>query len=232
MKARNLFIPQKDKPLTRQLVANLANGDDDEVNGSAVAELESTYMFRKVPHIPVPGHWLVTSPTPPQRLEWVLELLQKQRELHNQKLMLRKDPRISAAQPDTTFSDEDMKIIMNQWRDTPENWMQPAKFETLPGLSNKQRHQAIKSSFNAMKFQLLGNGALVDFFIRFNLFGAVQPGALTIFTTLAGVHANRCLLESKGGVRESPAPSRAKVQADLSSEGEGPACGAERQLDC
>ena len=92
---------------------------DDNVDDSAVQELENTFMFQKVPHIPVPGHWLVTSPTLPQRLEWVLELLQKQRELHNQKLMLRKDPRVSAAQPDTTFSDEDMIVIMNQWRATP-----------------------------------------------------------------------------------------------------------------
>ena len=35
-----------------------------------------------------------------------------------------------------------------------------------------------------MKFQLLGNAALVDYFIRFNVFGAVQPGALTMFSQL------------------------------------------------
>ena len=232
MMSRNLYIPQMNAPLTRQLVANLADADDDGVYGSSLAELERTYMFRLVPDIPVPGHWDVTSPTPWQRLEWVLEVLHKQREQHNHKLMLRQDPRVSAAQPDIIFSNKDMIDILNEWRATPETWMKAVNLEKLPHLVAQAKHKAVRSSFNAMKFQLLGNGALVDFFIIFNLFGAVQPGALTIFTTLAGAHAIRCLLQSKEGVRESPAPSRAKGPADLSSEGEGPACGAERQLDC
>ena len=181
MRSRNLYIPQKNAPLTRQLVANLADADDDDVYGSSLAELERTYMFRLVPDIPVPGHWDVTSPTPWQRLEWVLELLHKQREQHNHKLMLRKDPRVSAAQPDIIFSNQDMIDILNEWRATPEKWMKAVNLEKLPHLAKQAKHQAVKGSFNAMKFQLLGNAALVNYFIRFNVFGAVQPGALTIF---------------------------------------------------
>ena len=59
--------------------------------------------------------------------------------------------------------------------------MKPAKVETLSGVSNQARHQSMRSSFSAMKFQLLGNGPLADYLIKFNLFGDVQPGAITMF---------------------------------------------------
>ncbi len=97
-----------------------------------------------------------------------MELLQEQRDLHKKRLQRRTDPRVSAAQPDIQFSDNDMTIIMNEWRTTPEKWMQAASFQKLQNLFGQQRHNTIKSSFSAMKFQLLGNAALVDHIIRFN----------------------------------------------------------------
>ena len=66
-------------------------------------------------------------------------------------------------------------------RGSPAKWMKPVNLEKLPDLSNQERHQALKNRFNAMKFQLLGNGPLADYVIRFNLFGAVQPGTITSF---------------------------------------------------
>ena len=174
-------VPLKDTPLSLQFIANLALGDDDNDDAHALEELERTFMFRDVPGKPVPGHWHETNPKRAERLEWVLELLQEQRDLHKKRLQRRTDPRVSAAQPDIQFSDNDMTIIMNEWRTTPDKWMQPASFQKLQNLFGQQRHNTIKSSFSAMKFQLLGNAALVDHIIRFNLCGAVQPAMIRNF---------------------------------------------------
>ena len=84
-------------------------------------------------------------------------------------------------QHDIQFSDEDMIIIMNEWRSTPDKWMQPRSSQKLQTRSRQQRHQTIKSSFSAMKFQLLGNAALVDHIIRFNLCGVAQPAMVRYF---------------------------------------------------
>ena len=53
--------------------------------------------------------------------------------------------------------------------------MQPRSSQKLQTRSRQQRHETIKSSFSAMKFQLLGNATLVDHIIRFNLCGAAEP---------------------------------------------------------
>ena len=68
--------------------------------------------------------------------------------------------------------------------------MKAVNLEKLPHLVAQAKHKAVRSSFNAMKFQLLGNAALVDYFIRFNVFGAVQPGALTSFSQLWREHTH------------------------------------------
>ena len=85
------------------------------------------------------------------------------------------------ARLDIQFSDEDMIVIMNQWRSTPDKLMQPRSSQKLQTRSRQQRHQTIKSSFSAMKFQLLGNAALVDHIIRFNLCGAAEPAMVRNF---------------------------------------------------
>ena len=51
----------------------------------------------------------------------------------------------------------------------------------MQSLLGNQAHDFLKRRFDAMKFQLLGNAALVDFTIRCNLIGAVQPAALQDF---------------------------------------------------
>ena len=89
--------------------------------------------------------------------------------------------RISAAQPDIEFSDNDMIEIMNSWRNTPTLWMKGDNLEKLNNLWGPQRHDYVKSRFGAMKFHLLGNEALVDYIVRYNLRGAVQPEALQAF---------------------------------------------------
>ena len=82
------------------------------------------------------------------------------------------------------FSDGDMQEIMNDWKRVPEIWMRPDSLSDLEGLPGPKRHGFVKSRLGAMKFQLLGNQALVDFVIRFSSCGAVQPAALQEFCNL------------------------------------------------
>ena len=110
-----------------------------------------------------------------------MELLQEQQDLHKKRVQRSMDPRVSAAQPDVQFSDTEMKIIMNELRTSQNKLMQPASFRKLRNLFGQQRQNIIKSSFSAMKFQLLGNAALVDHIVRFNLCGAVQPAMIRDF---------------------------------------------------
>jgi hypothetical protein len=179
--ADDLSIPLNTTPLCAKMIANIADVDHDAVDTTALDELERTFMFGNVPEKPVPRHSDQEKPNRVERLEWVLELLLEQRSTHTQKLQERNDPRVSAAQPDIQFSDNDMQEIMNGWRNNPSTWMNEDKLETLDTLQGQQHHKFVKSRFGAMKFHLLGNESLVDHIIRFNLCGAVQPAALLKF---------------------------------------------------
>jgi hypothetical protein len=129
-------------------------------------------MWGSVLRKPVPGHWNTENPSGVERLEWVLQLLQKQRDMHTHKWQYSHDRQ---------FTDDDMKEIMNTWRKNPDMWMQADNLARLPGMKPTAHHDFLKSRFGAMKFQLLGNEALVDHLIRFNLCGAVQPVVLQNF---------------------------------------------------
>ena len=74
--------------------------------------------------------------------------------------------------------------IMSDWKGHPESWMIPDSLSSLQGLVGSKRHDFVKKRFSAMKFHLLGNEALVDYIIRFNFCGAVQPAALQEFCNL------------------------------------------------
>ena len=183
--AENLDVPLSGTPLYAQMVDNLASVDDDAADSEALADFERTFMFGNIMGKPVPGHWDQSVPNRMVRLEWVLELLQERRNAHMHRLGERNDPRLSAAQPDFVFSDNDMREIMNDWVRRPEMWMRPDSFSALEHLrSETERHDFVKSRYSVMKFQLLGNQALVDYIIRFNLCGAVQPVALQEFCHL------------------------------------------------
>ena len=174
-------VPLKDTPLSLQFIANLALRGDDNDDCRALEEFEKTFMFRDVPGKSVPGHWHETLAFNLRRLEWVLDLLQEQRDLHKRRLQRTMEPRVMHARLDIQFSDEDMIVIMNEWRSTPDKLMQPRSSQKLQTRSRQQRHQTIKSSFSAMKFQLLGNAALVDHIIRFNLCSVAQPAMVRDF---------------------------------------------------
>ena len=140
-------------------------------------------MFGNVKTKEVPGHWGKEINSSVERMELVLVLLQDQRNAYMRNFQISNDQRSSAAQLDMReFSDDDMKEIMNSWRNNPQTWMRrPHKFEKLKDLRVGDRHKFIKSRFNAMKFHLLGNESLVDLIIRLNLCGTAQSADLQQF---------------------------------------------------
>ena len=111
----------------------------------------------------------------------MLEVLQQQHNAHIRELQAKNDPSVSTAQSDIMLFDPDMIVIMNCWRNNTQMWMHPHQLEKLTQLWSSKKYNLIKSRFNAMKFHLLGNEALVDHIIRFNLLGAAQPATLQKF---------------------------------------------------
>ena len=118
----------------------------------------------------VPGHWDEQIPSRVERLEWILQLLQNQRNMCTSKFR--------AAQPDNHLADNDMRRIMNDWRNNPEIWMCPENLCRLNKMTGSSRHDFVKSRFCAMKLSLLGNEPLGDHLIRFNLCGDAQPAVI------------------------------------------------------
>ena len=123
------------------MVDNLASIDDEAADSEALADFERTSMWGNIMGKPVPGHWDQSVPNRMVRLEWVLELLQERRNAHMHRLRERNDPRLSAAQSDFVFSDNDMTEIMNDWVRRPEMWMRPNSLSDLEHIrSGGQRH--------------------------------------------------------------------------------------------
>ena len=129
----------------------------------------------------IPRHWGEEITDPMRRLEYVLELLREQRNLHIDRLRQRWDARIRGGHTEFSLNDEDMKEIFNEWRNTPNAWMHPQSLAKLAKLPEVNRHDFIKNRFNAMRFHLIGNAALVDICIRCNPTCAVQPAVLKEF---------------------------------------------------
>ena len=98
------------------------------------------------------------------------------RTIHIARLASRNDVR--AQTPHTlVFTADDMKEIMNEWRKHPETWSN--SWGAIKDLKTPQTiHQSLKTKFNTMLFQIFGNKALVELFVRFPLLSAEQPGAV------------------------------------------------------
>ena len=95
---------------------------------------------------------------------------------------------------------------MNSWRLNPEKWMHPDNLARLKDMSGNAPHDFLNFRFGAMKFQLLGNEALVDHLIRFNLCGAVQPAMVENFCTSwrAYTHTEQYLKAKTASMKQEP----------------------------
>ena len=110
------------------------------------------------------------------RTEHLLAVTNMQRTIHIERLASRYDVRAQTPHI-LVFTADDMKEIMNEWRKHPETWSN--SLGAINDLKTPQIiHQSLKSAFNTMLFQMIGNKALVELFVRFPLFSAEQPGAV------------------------------------------------------
>ena len=111
------------------------------------------------------------------RTEHLLAVTNKQRSNHIERLASRHDVR--AQSPNTlVFTIDDMKEIMNQWRKHPATWSN--SLEDINEMQTSQaKHLKFKSNFNTMLFQIFGNKALVELFVRFPMCSAEQPGVIS-----------------------------------------------------
>ena len=55
--AENLNVPSSTTPLYAKVVANLAALDPNDVDHSALDDVEKTFMFGDIMETPIPGHW-------------------------------------------------------------------------------------------------------------------------------------------------------------------------------
>ena len=113
-------------------------------------------------------------------MEHLLNVTHTQRSRQIARLAAKNDPR--AASPDTLeFSTDDMKEVMNTWRQQPETWMDPASLTNLQAgfcFGNQDIHEACKSRFDTMLFELFGNKSLVETLIRFPMCSTAQPASV------------------------------------------------------
>ena len=175
-RALSLVIPTSSTPLFSTLLEKLANTDDESIMDCLASICLFGDLQNKPPAVSVaqPDH----DPTSPydrsMRVECLLEKTNEQRELHIARIAERSDARLHHKDC-LIFHDEDMKEIMNAWRNQPKTWM---KNETLQKLQNdtpQERHQKIKSAFSTMLFSLFGNKSLTDICIRYPVCSAGQP---------------------------------------------------------
>lgn len=111
-----------------------------------------------------------------ERFEHLLRVTDEQRQLHLERLEARKDTRDRTANM-IVFNANDMREIFNAWRNHPETWCDNLQsIRELP--TPQQRHLALKSKFNTMLFQLMGEKALAETFIKFPISCTDQPAPI------------------------------------------------------
>jgi len=176
--APSLIIPSQQTPLYESFLRRLAATNDDGILESLADFCIYDKLTFKQPYgsAAQPADQTDDPYELGLRMEHLLTVTHKQRSLHIERLASKGDPR--ADSPDTLiFTGDDMAETMNTWRHHPETWSNAT--EALNDSSTKQAvHLGGKSRFNAMVFEIFGNRALVEMFIRFPMCSAEQPAPM------------------------------------------------------
>ena len=178
--APSMIMPTPETPLYSALLKKIEKGSNENPMES-FAEL---YMFDKLkfkqPYgsAEQPRNNIQDPYEVALRVEHLLQVTQEQRLKHIARLKERNDLR--ADQPDTVvFNGDDMSEILNAWRSQPRTWMRESTWQRLQNIESWQAyHQKLRGNFNTMLFQLFGNKALVDFFIRYPICSVDKPASL------------------------------------------------------
>ena len=165
--APSLIIPSQQTPLYESFLRRLAATNDDGTLESLADFCIYDKLKFKQPYgsAAQPADQTDDPYELGLRMEHLLTVTHKQRSLHIERLGSKGDPR--ADSPDTLiFTGDDMAETLNTWRRHPETW------------SNATQGIGGKGRFNAMLFEIFGNRALVEMFIRFPMCSAEQPAPL------------------------------------------------------
>lgn len=185
--APTLVLPSIETPLYNAFLDKLNNTDDTDL----MEQLNELFVFDKLKY-QKPFHSAeqpaLKSGDPYSlglRLEHLLSVTQTQRAHHISRLAEKGDDRAREAQF-VIFNADDMRDIMNNWRKQPHTWMDANSLQLLAKTKTQQHyHQVCKRKFNVMLFQMFGNKALVDAFIRFPICSVEQPASMLKEFTIA-----------------------------------------------
>ena len=178
--ALSLSLPSFETPLYNALLDKLSAAGDDEIMES----LADLFIYGKLKCKQPCGsaEQPARSSDDPYslglRVEHLLNVTLTQRSHQIARLAARNDPRAELA--DTLlFSPDDMKEVMNAWRQQPQTWMDPTSLTKVMAMTKQQDyHQACKGRFNTMLFELFGNKSLVETLIRISICSAAQPASV------------------------------------------------------
>lgn len=101
------------------------------------------------------------------KMEVMMETVLEIRRWYVDELARKRDPRVPAADPESvlnslTFTGNDMKILMNEWRQYVSSWMNPNQEDEYWRASSKRKHNMQKSGFSVYLQHLSG----CKFFLR------------------------------------------------------------------
>ena len=177
--APSLRLASVETPLYSALLEKLSAAGDEE----RMESLADLFIFEKLKYkqpygsAAQPAHSSNDPYSLGLRVEHLLNVTLTQRSHQITRLAVRRDPR--AESPETLiFSAADMKEVMNTWREQRQTWMDPASLTKVAAMTKPQDiHQACKSRFNTMLFEIFGNKCLVETLIRIPVCGAAQPAS-------------------------------------------------------
>ena len=209
--APSLILPSPETPLYNALLEKLSTTGDENVMESLAdfcvfdkLKFKKPYGSAEQPADKTDDPYLLGL-----RIEHLLAVTNEQRSKHLARLASRYDGRAKLPHA-LFFNSDDMREIMNEWRNQPETWMHEESLQIVKDIENAQAyHQAIKIRFSTMLFQLFGNKSFVELFIRFPICSVEQPASLL-----------KSFPEAWHSFRNTPEATRARENSQRNETGE------------
>ena len=174
--ASTLVLPSNSTPLYNALLIKLAESDDQFILEDMAGFGVHKEHAKKEPFgsAAKPASQLENPYDLGRRLENMLQRTNRLRAEYIGILKEQGDHR--AHTPDKLiFDNTDMSKIINRWRNNPEEW---SDAQLDPTLTPQERGRRLKSKFNTMLLNLVGNRELVHLFIKYPICDSPDPAAI------------------------------------------------------
>ena len=199
-------------PLWDAFLDKVSEADDDNAASIIVNYIAHKCFYDKLCHIDEYGEKLEKPMSLSTKMERLLTVCKRRRELHIEYLREKGDPRCSAEQPADdyfmTFDVDDMKRIYNTWRRDVHSYMQDSTLkahETMENVRPQNARQLEKSTHGTHLFHLSGCKFLLRQFLRLPFACSAEQPA----TSSAAQPALHHLLEAFEQHKQSPEYRRA-----------------------